>query len=97
MTETFTALETRRELSAWLSGAMADDEELTGLWSFLRDDFAFDPAYRSVIGMVLREREFDAWRALMLEVQEPTANSRNYNAEKVRRLASKLLNEMQAS
>ncbi|MGE5563964.1 MAG: hypothetical protein ACM3ZV_11775 [Bacillota bacterium] len=75
---------------------MTDDEELTGLWAFLRDDFAFDPVYRSVIGMVLRQREFDAWRDLMLEVQEPTASSRHYNAEKVRRLAGKLLVEMQA-
>lgn len=70
---------------AWLTGAMTDDEELTGLWAFLRDDFAFDPAYRSVIGVVLREREFEAWRDLMLEVQEPTASSRRCNAEKVRR------------
>ena len=50
MADNFTAAETRRELLLWLSGAVTDDEELTGLWSFLRDDLAYDPAYRSIIG-----------------------------------------------
>lgn len=94
MAETFKAIETRRELLLWLSGAMADDEELTGLWAFLRDDLAYDPTNRSIIGAVLREREFDSWRDLMLEIQEPTASSRNYNAGRVREFAGKLLAEM---
>jgi hypothetical protein len=94
--ENFTAIESRRELLLSLSGAMTDAEELTGLWAFLRDDFPYDPAYRAVVGPVLREREFDPWRDLMLEVQQPTATSRNFDAEKVRELAGKLLAEMKA-
>lgn len=96
MADNFTAAETRREQLLWLSGAVTDDEELTGLWSFLRDDLAYDPAYRSIIGAVLRECEFDAWRDLMLAVQEPSATSANYNVPELRDLAGKLLTEMRA-
>jgi hypothetical protein len=90
------AVETRRELLLWLSGSMSDDEELTGLWAFLRDDLAYAPTNRSIIGAVLREHEFSSWRDLMLEIQQPAASSRNYNVERVRELASKLLVEMRA-
>jgi hypothetical protein len=62
----------------------------------LRDDFAFDPAYRTVVGMVLRDREFDAWREPMLEVQQPKSTSRSYDDQKVHQLARNLLTEMEA-
>lgn len=96
MANTLTAIETRQELLLRLSGAMTDEGELTGLWEFLRDDLAYYPDNRSIVGSVLREREFEAWRELMLEVQQPTVDSRNYDAGKLHALAGNLLAEMRA-
>lgn len=97
MEDAFTAPETRGELLSWLTGAMTDDAELTGLWAFLRDDLAYDPIDRDIVGAVVRDSELQALKDLMLEIQRPTASSRNFDAERVRALARLLLAQMQAS
>ncbi len=97
MSETFTASGTRRELHVRLAEALSNDEDLEALVAFLRDDLAFGADNRSIIGPVLRDEEFDAWRALMNGVQWDVEWPIEYDIGVVRELSRKLLTKMERS
>jgi len=94
MDQQFTASETRRELSVRLTEVLSTDDSVAELVSFLRDDLAYAPDSRSIIGPVLREHEFRPWQDLMEGVQWDAPWPIEYDAEYVRALSRKLLTEM---
>lgn len=96
MGETFTAPETRGELHVRLVEAMTSDDELGALVAFLRDDLAYAPTNDSTVGGVLREREFEPWRRLMIEAHWDVPGAA-YSTDRVRELSSQLLREMEAA
>ena len=82
----------RRELLAWLSDGMSDDTELSGLHSFLADDFPYSAEY--VFGLVLREHELQPWQELMAAVEATSPSLSVKDIGPFRKLAGKLLAEM---
>jgi hypothetical protein len=95
MDQPFTAPQTRRELLARLRETLTSNHDLDALVGFLRDDLAFDPGNRSIVGMVLHEHEFDRWRDLMIGVRWDSPRPIDYDKDEVRSLSHKLLNEME--
>ncbi len=95
MSDTFTAPETRRELHVRLAEAMTNDDDLVALVEFLRDDLAYGPTNDSIIGSVLRQREFEPWRNLMSEVSWDASERPTHANEQVRELSRRLLREME--
>jgi hypothetical protein len=91
MEANFTALETRQELLDRLVEAISDDAALKELVAYLRDDLAYAPSNRSIVGPVLRDREFEAWQGLMLEAHG------QFDRERARDLSGKLLGQMRAT
>ena len=96
MEATFTAPGTRQELLDRLSEALGDDVALKDLVAFLRDDLAYAPTNRAIVGPVLRDGEFEAWAELMSEVQSPSTSSSQFDRARVRDLSGGLLGEMRA-
>jgi hypothetical protein len=95
MDQPFSAPSTRQELSVRLAEALTSDDDLEALVAFLRDDLAYDPDNRSIIGPVLREDEFDAWQDLMNGVHWNAGWPIDYDPNEVRELSRKLFTEMQ--
>jgi hypothetical protein len=95
MDQPLTAPETRRELLIRLRETLTSDDELNELVEFLRDDLAFNPDDRSIVGMVLRHHEFDGWRDLMIGVRWDTPWPIDYDKDEVRELSRKLMTEME--
>ena len=85
----------RRELHVRLTEAATNDDGLSDLVGFLRDDLAFAPGNRSIIGFVLREQEFAAWRHLMNGVRSQMQWPVQYDPDEVRALARNLKVEME--
>ena len=84
----------RQELLIRLEEALTSDEDLNALVGFLRDDLAYDADNRSIVGSVLREEEFDAWKDLMIGAQWEVDWLIEYDIGEVRALSCKLLSEM---
>jgi len=97
MDQHLSALPTRQELLVRLGEALTSDGDLAALIQFLRDDLAYAPTNRSIIGSVLRGSEFDAWRHLMTGVEWDADWPIHYDADRVRALSRKLLEEMEAT
>jgi hypothetical protein len=95
MSETFTALETRRELQVRLAEAMTNDDDLAALVDFLRDDLAYAPTNDNIIGSVLRQREFKTWRNLMSKIRWDASEPPTDAKAQVRELSRRLLREME--
>ena len=74
---------------------MTSDADLDALVVFLRDDLAFGADNLSIIGPVLREKEFDAWRGLMTGVRWDDPWPIDYDTDEVRLLSRQLLMEME--
>jgi hypothetical protein len=95
MDQSLTAPETRGELLVRLRETLTSDDDLDALVEFLRDDLAFDPDNQGIVGMVLRQHEFDSWQNLMAGVQWDTPWPIDYDKDEVRSLSRKLLTEME--
>jgi hypothetical protein len=95
MNQQVTAPSARQELLIRLAEGLVSDDDLGALVGFLRDDLAYAPDNLSIIGAVLREDEFDAWRELMNGVRWDAPWPIDYDTNKVRALSRKLLNEME--
>lgn len=95
MEQNFTAAGMRQELRTRLVEALASDRDLSALVHFLRDDLAFHPDNRSIIGSVLREGEFDAWRHLMTGVRWDDPWPVDYDTNEVRAHCRMLLIELE--